>query len=277
MKRLRRSPDLALALLVAVILVAVAIVVVAMAAMPSTSASASSSPAAGGLEAGVLPAPIQPAFTPPKPAMLRKSDAVARWAPVVDEVAARSRPSRAAPAIARLESRTPEGTSNIVLVLGTARDEAGRVWAHVRLAVLPNNTTGWVPRSALGGYHFARSHLVVKLGRFRATLYRDGRSVFQASIGVGKSAWPTPTGEFYIRNKLSGFGNPFYGPLAFGTSARSSVLTDWPAGGFIGIHGTNQPQILPGRVSHGCIRMRNQDILRLDRLMHVGTPLTIRP
>ena len=72
------------------------------------------------------------------------------------------------------------------------------------------------------------------------------------------------------------YASPFYGPVAFGTSARSEVLTDWPAGGFVGIHGTNRPELLPGRVSHGCIRLRNQDILRLARLLPVGTPLTIR-
>jgi lipoprotein-anchoring transpeptidase ErfK/SrfK len=43
----------------------------------------------------------------------------------------------------------------------------------------------------------------------------------------------------------------------------------------VGIHGTNQPQLVPGRPSHGCIRMRNSDILRLGRLMPVGTPLRI--
>jgi lipoprotein-anchoring transpeptidase ErfK/SrfK len=93
---------------------------------------------------------------------------------------------------------------------------------------------------------------------------------------VGQSRWPTPKGRFFIRNRLKGFSDPIYGPLAFGTSARSAVLTDWPAGGFIGIHGTNQPGLLPGRVSHGCIRMRNADILRLAKRMPVGTPLTIR-
>jgi lipoprotein-anchoring transpeptidase ErfK/SrfK len=59
-------------------------------------------------------------------------------------------------------------------------------------------------------------------------------------------------------------------------SARSATLTDWPGGGFVGIHGTNQPEILPGRVSHGCIRLRNPDILRLASLMRVGTPVTVR-
>ena len=100
-----------------------------------------------------------------------------------------------------------------------------------------------------------------------ATLLRDGRRVFRADIGVGQANWPTPRGRFYIRNRLTRYSSPTYGPLAFGTSARSTQLTDWPAGGFIGIHGTDQPGLLPGRVSHGCIRMRNRDILPLGRLM----------
>jgi lipoprotein-anchoring transpeptidase ErfK/SrfK len=54
------------------------------------------------------------------------------------------------------------------------------------------------------------------------------------------------------------------------------VLTDWPGGGFIGIHGTNAPGLIPGHISHGCIRVRNANVLRLARLMPVGTPLTIQ-
>ena len=66
-----------------------------------------------------------------------------------------------------------------------------------------------------------------------------------------------------------------YGPVAFGTSALSNVETDWPGGGVIGIHGTDEPQLIPGHPSHGCIRMRNGDVERLSRLLPVGTPLTI--
>jgi lipoprotein-anchoring transpeptidase ErfK/SrfK len=54
------------------------------------------------------------------------------------------------------------------------------------------------------------------------------------------------------------------------------VLTDWPGGGFIGLHGTDEPELVPGRISHGCVRFRNRDILELGRLMQVGTPVTIR-
>ena len=112
--------------------------------------------------------------------------------------------------------------------------------------------------------------------RFRATLWRGNRVVFRARIGVGQTRWPTPRGEFYVREKLAGFDDPFYGPVAFGTSARSRILTDWPGGGYIGIHGTNVPDLIPGRISHGCIRLRNADVLRLARLMPLGTPISIR-
>jgi lipoprotein-anchoring transpeptidase ErfK/SrfK len=171
---------------------------------------------------------------------------------------------------------TPEGTTNIVLVLGRRSGGDGALWVHVRLPVLPNNRTAWVPRDALGVYGVVRTHLVVDLERLTVTLFREGRPVFRAPAGVGQPQWPTPKGSFYIRNVLTRYGSAFYGSVAFGTSARSSVLTDWPGGGFIGIHGTDEPQLLPGRVSHGCIRLRNEDILRLQRLMPVGTPITIR-
>ena len=65
-----------------------------------------------------------------------------------------------------------------------------------------------------------------------------------------------------------------YGLWAFGTSAYS-VLSDWPGGGVVGIHGTNEPQRIPGRPSHGCVRVPNRAISRLARIMPVGTPVRI--
>ncbi len=162
-----------------------------------------------------------------------------------------------------------------MLALEEREDEIGLPWVRVRLPVLPHDATGWVPRQALGPYTLLRTRLVLDRKRLRATLMREGKVVFRAPIGIGKAKWPTPPGEFYVRNKLTKFAAPFYGPIAFGTSARSAVLTDWPGGGFVGIHGTNRPGLLPGRVSHGCIRLRNADILRLAKLMPVGTPVTV--
>jgi hypothetical protein len=209
------------------------------------------------------------------PTVLSDSNGVSRFAAVLRPVAARSRPSSSARIVARLGTRTPEGTTSIVLLL-TRVDRGGNLWIKVRLPVLPNNSTGWLPRTALGGYNEVTTHLVVDTSRLRATLYRNRHSIFSAPVGVGKPATPTPKGQFYIRNELTRYANAFYGPVAFGTSARSAVLTDWPAGGYVGIHGTDDPAVIPGRVSHGCVRLRNRDVLRLARLMPPGTPLTIR-
>jgi lipoprotein-anchoring transpeptidase ErfK/SrfK len=195
---------------------------------------------------------------------------------VLRDVAVRAAPAASAPVVTQLSAQTPEGTDNVVQALGHGQDRTGAPWVRVLPATLPNGTTGWVPRSALGGYGTVDTRLEVDLTTLRATLYRAGRPILRAPVGVGMAGWATPRGRFYIRDKLTRYSSPTYGPIAFGTSARSATATDWPAGGFVGIHGTDQPYLLPGHVSHGCIRMRNADILRLASEMPIGTPLIIR-
>ena len=212
---------------------------------------------------------------PNDPFPLSGSGGVSRWAYVKKAIAARAEPRSSARVVGRLPAVTPERVANLAILLQGKIDEAGRYWVRVRLPVLPNGTTGWVPRTMLGSFRTVPTHLVVDRALFTATLYKRGEAVFRSRIGVGKPQWPTPPGEFHVRERLSGFRDPIYGPLAFGLNARSPVLTDWLNGGFIGIHGTNRPGILPGRVSHGCIRMPNAAILRLARLMPLGTPVTI--
>ena len=136
--------------------------------------------------------------------------------------------------------------------------------------------TGWLPRSALGGYEEVHTRLVVDRARLTLTLLRNGRAVFRAPVGIGRAATPTPRGRLLRPRPPAALRQPVLRTLAFGTSAQSATLTDWPAGGYVGIHGTSQPELVPGRVSHGCIRLRNADILRLARLLPVGTPLEIR-
>ena len=240
--------------------------------------SGSESP--GGAEASRagadLPAAPRPALAIPKPEGLAREADLTRWAPLRRATAARAMPSRSGRVLARLAVRTPEGTAHPLPVLGRRADERGRLWLRVALPVLPNGTHGWVPRRAVGGYELVRHRLVVDLDELELTLLERGKPVLSAPVGIGEGRWPTPRGRFIVRNRLERYESPQYGPVAFGTSARSATLTDWPAGGFVGIHGTDQPEILPGKVSHGCIRLRNADILRLARLMPVGTPVLVR-
>ncbi len=201
---------------------------------------------------------------------------VSRSAVVLRPVFARAQPSAGAPVVARVGTLTEEYARNMVLALESIHDAGGTLWVRVRLSILPNNSTGWVPGSALGPLRVATTRLVIDRAFFSATLFRDGRAVFWTRVGVGRPDWPTPRGEFYVRELLTNFGDPFYGPAAFGTSAKSPVPTGYFAGAFIGIHGTNAPELIPGRISHGCIRLRNAAILRLVKLMPLGTPVTIR-
>jgi L,D-transpeptidase catalytic domain len=223
------------------------------------------------------PAPPPKPKAKPTPAVRKLSGVnnTYRWAKLRHSTVARSAPSRSARVVHELPFLTPENTQNLVALLELRRIK-GREWVKVRLAKLPNSSVGWVRRSDLGAFRRVRTRLLINRSAFTATLYRAGKKVLRARIGVGQSQWPTPRGEFYIRMKLCCYGNPTYGPFAFGLSARSAVLTDWPGGGYIGIHGTNAPGLIPGRISHGCIRLRNEDIIRLNRLMPVGTPVSVR-
>ena len=214
--------------------------------------------------------------TSPGEVRLSGVDHVTRWGYVMQRVVVRRAPATSAPPIGLLRTVTPEGETNLVLAYASRRDSDERLWVRVPLSALPNGQSGWVPRDALGDLHLVRTRLVIERAQLRAVLLRDGRPVFSTRIGIGQPRWPTPAGEFYVRVRLRNYRDPFYGPVAFGTNARSPWLTDWPRGGVVGIHGTNAPQLIPGRISHGCIRMRNAAIVLLARLMPLGTPVSIR-
>ena len=201
---------------------------------------------------------------------------VSYWAFVDYATTARTRPDFKSKGFAHIGRETEDGTDNLVLVLARAI-RGGRTWLKVRLPILPNNSTGWVPADDLSSLRVVHTWLKLERSRLRLTLIRKGRVIFKAPVGIGAPGTPTPAGNFYIRDELTSFPpGTIYGALAFGTSGKSATLTDWPKGGVIGLHGTNQPQLIPGRISHGCVRLRNHDITRLAKLLPIGTPLTIR-
>jgi hypothetical protein len=201
---------------------------------------------------------------------------LSRYAGAVARATVRKRPSLRAPRVDRLHFLTEDGPFEVYPVLSSRVDDADRTWLHIRLPGRPNGRTGWVQRGALGPLKAVRTLLRVNRTTLRATLLRDGRRIWSSRIGVGTASTPTPAGSFWIRNRLRvPASTPAYGPYAFGTGAYS-VLSDWPGGGVIGIHGTDAPGLIPGRPSHGCVRVPNAAITRLWRLLPVGTPVTIR-
>jgi hypothetical protein len=198
---------------------------------------------------------------------------VTRWANANDPAPIRAAPLASAPSSSRLRYLTEDKLPEVYLVLEGKLDSGGEPWLRIRIPARPNGRTGWVPADVLSELHVVRTQLVIDRTSKRATLYKSGAKIWSAPVGIGKVATPTPQGSFWIRERLRGDGK-VYGPWAFGTSAYSN-LSDWPKGGVVGIHGTNQPGLIPGRPSHGCVRIRNPKIVSLSRLMPIGTPVNI--
>ncbi|GIP33796.1 L,D-transpeptidase [Paenibacillus sp. J2TS4] len=107
--------------------------------------------------------------------------------------------------------------------------------------------------------------IIVDLSDRRLYLLDNGQVVREFPVGIGKMVSATPVGHYTIINKQANPGGP-YGAFWMGLSKPH-----------YGIHGTNQPSSIGHEVSKGCIRMYNEDVLQLSRLVGIGTEVTIRP
>jgi hypothetical protein len=200
----------------------------------------------------------------------------ARWAHPELRASVRAYPSTRSVQVARLHYLTEDGYAEVYAVYRSYVDVSGHTWYRIGIPMRPNGRSGWVRDVALGPVYSIHSRLVIDRARERATLYRSGTAIWTSPVGVGAASTPTPAGHYWIREKFR-VSNPSgsYGPYAFGTSDYST-LSDWPGGGVIGIHGTDQPQLIPGHPSHGCTRVPNRAITKLYPLLAIGTPVEIR-
>lgn len=201
-----------------------------------------------------------------------------RWAYVARIANIYASPRGTAHIITQLHWYTEDGFNEIYPTLRAHWARNGREWVEIRIPGRPNGRVGWVLRNALGQFHLTHQLVVVNLETERLYFYYQGRRIWSAPVGVGAPDTPTPTGHFWIREEfvLTDPSNGYY-PYAFGT-ADYSTLTDWPGGGVVGIHGPygaswNQ---IPGRISHGCIRLRVPDDFWLGHHLHLGTPLLVK-
>jgi lipoprotein-anchoring transpeptidase ErfK/SrfK len=146
----------------------------------------------------------------------------------------------------------------------------------VQIPKRPNGVTAWVPASQVS-VEKVSTRILVDLSQKRVTLYKNGRRVLSSIAAIGAPATPTPTGRFYVNQRLipTDEGGPF-GPGALGVSAFSNVLTGWTQGGPIAIHGTNAPWSIGKAVSNGCIRIPNPVLQKLFDQALSGTPVLIR-
>jgi lipoprotein-anchoring transpeptidase ErfK/SrfK len=146
---------------------------------------------------------------------------------------------------------------------------------------------------ARGGYA-----VVVDLDVNRLYFARGRRVLWSAPVGTGtgmrlehdNGEWDfaTPNGTFHVTYKEiePDWIAPdwYFIEKGLRVPSRTSDARRFPrglgsAGVFIGqglaIHGTDKPELLGQRVSHGCIRLSNADALRLFHNVQVGTEIVI--
>jgi lipoprotein-anchoring transpeptidase ErfK/SrfK len=185
------------------------------------------------------------------------------------------RPGSASGALQRVSARNPWGQAIRFLVVGAARGSGGgEPWFRVLLGIDHNGAAGWVPMHEI---HLRRTQdrIVVSLSRRTLWHMRDGRLLQRYRVAVGATNTPTTPGRFFVWAKLPANPHGAYGSYILGLSGFSDVLTYWPGGGRMAIHGTDNPNDRGKWVSHGCVRVYNPQMDTL-RDVPMGTPVIIR-
>jgi lipoprotein-anchoring transpeptidase ErfK/SrfK len=99
--------------------------------------------------------------------------------------------------------------------------------------------------------------------QWSGTVYIDGKYV--------EPAWTSPASIRRDYNKL-----PAVIPGGSPKNPMGVAALTLSGGGQYAIHGTNQPNLIGGFVSHGCIRMFNEDIKDLYERVSVGTEVIVQ-
>jgi lipoprotein-anchoring transpeptidase ErfK/SrfK len=150
-------------------------------------------------------------------------------------------------------------------------------WLHVYLPTRPNSSTAWVKAADVRLGASLTWQIRVNLADHTLTLLHNGAVQFTVPAATGTQENPTPTGTFFFTDPLDLASQPgtAYGVYAIGLSGHSNTLSEFAGGdGQIAIHGTNDPGTIGQEVSHGCVRVNNDVILKLAKLP-LGTPVVI--
>lgn len=174
----------------------------------------------------------------------------------------------------------PEHQSPTPFVLESDEDPEGEEWLLVDLPVAPTGSTGYVRAEDVTVYCISH-RITVDRENFKLTLTEGGETVHEFDVGLGRDERATQEGNYFITeliippNPEGDYGTHAYGINGFADDPE--IVSDFPdSGGQVGIHGTNEPELIPGNVSSGCIRLDNDDIAQLEAAeVPLGTPVDV--
>ena len=126
------------------------------------------------------------------------------------------------------------------------------------------------------------TRLVLVLGERRVYAYQEDKVLASYPVAVGKKGWETPTGNFQVIQKVKDpvWQNPWNGkiiPASLNGPIGIRWIGFWTDGkNTIGFHGTPGEHLLGQAVSHGCVRMKNKDVVALFEMIEPGTPVIVK-
>lgn len=252
---------------------ALALTLLLGACSPATTPGSGDLPAVPGAEgpdpSAALPSPLVPLPAPLPEGVTFAAVPAARYVPMFDE------PEVTEPAFL-FGTRNWSGDRAPLLVLDDHVDGAGTRWLRLHLPIRPNGTSAWIREDDVARLLEREERVVVDLSSRTLRHFRGDELVRKLDVGIGSMATPTAVGTFSIWVKVD-YDDPTgpYGTFALGLTGFSPVLKDWPGGGRLAIHGTDDPADRGRQVSSGCIRVFNPE-LELLRHLPLGTPVTIR-
>ncbi|WP_246844457.1 L,D-transpeptidase [Hydrocoleum sp. CS-953] len=126
-------------------------------------------------------------------------------------------------------------------------------------------------------------HLVIRLSDRRVYVYQQDQLKTTYPIAIGREGWETPTGTHKVIQKIPNpsWKHPFTGeiiPPGPENPLGERWIGFWTDGtNYIGFHGTPNEETVGQAVSHGCVRMLNQDVLALFEKVGIGTTVVVEP
>ncbi len=124
-------------------------------------------------------------------------------------------------------------------------------------------------------------HLVLRLKERQLYVYKGQKAIAHYPVAIGRPSAPTPTGEFRVFEMLKdpSWQNPSTGEVE-SPGEDGSLGTRWIGfahlpNGVIGFHGTPNRASIGRAVSHGCVRMRNEDAESVFQQIVIGTVVNV--
>jgi lipoprotein-anchoring transpeptidase ErfK/SrfK len=147
----------------------------------------------------------------------------------------------------------------------------------VDVPYVAHRAQGWIALRGLST-SYTRISVEADLSEHRITVRRGDEVLFRAPAATGAPASPTPTGRYFVTDRVPFPAGSSLGTFAFGISGIQPRLpVGWSGGDQLAIHGTNAPWSIGRAASAGCLRVSEQMLARLKSLLRLGTPVVIHP